>query len=155
MSEPTDDPRLLELALQIADEAPVDWETARRTAPDLDPDLEFLRALDRIAEGHRLSEPAAPQAEPARFTWGSLRALEPSVARKMASLSSGFEFPHSSRDEPDEPALKKLTVEPVQKALQVWVRLTLTPRLVPNQLVAEVLKPLRCFWPIRRTLLRW
>ena len=77
MSEPTDDPRLLELALQIADEAPVDWETARRTAPDLDPDLEFLRALDRIAEGHRLSEPAAPQAEPARFTWGSLRALEP------------------------------------------------------------------------------
>ncbi len=77
MSEPADDPRLLELALQIADEAPVDWETARRTAPDLDADLEFLRALDRIAEGHRFLEPAAPEAEPVRFTWGSLRALEP------------------------------------------------------------------------------
>lgn len=74
--EPTD-PRLLELAMRVADDAPVDWEGARVTASDLSETLEHLREIEHLAIAHRRerSERSAAPAEPA-FQWGPLAAVE-------------------------------------------------------------------------------
>ena len=67
------DPRLLELAMRVVDDAPVDWEEARETTGDLASTLERLREIQRVAA---VSAPP-PVAEPAAaFVWGRLRALE-------------------------------------------------------------------------------
>ncbi len=72
--EAGDDPRALELALRIADDAPVDWEATRESASDLDSTLETLRQLQSVGELHRRRENTTR--ERATFVWGPLRAVE-------------------------------------------------------------------------------
>jgi hypothetical protein len=69
-----DDPRLLDLAYRVTDDAPVDWEITRQSAPDLGETVERLRQLQTIGELHR-RRGETPAARP-RFTWGPLRATE-------------------------------------------------------------------------------
>ncbi len=64
---PEPDPRLVELALRITDESPVDWESERDTAVDLSETLEYLRRIDRHLEsmdeqGRVRSQPATAPA---------------------------------------------------------------------------------------------
>jgi tRNA A-37 threonylcarbamoyl transferase component Bud32 len=70
-----DDPRLIELAYRVTDDAPVDWEITRQSASDLGETLERLRQLQTIGELNRRRGETAP-ATPPRFRWGPLRAIE-------------------------------------------------------------------------------
>src|SRR5262245_37641007 len=73
------DPRLIEIAKQLADDARVDWEEARQKTGDLSSTLERLREIQAVAERHRAA--TAPDADVAAepmslFEWGRLRVIE-------------------------------------------------------------------------------
>lgn len=68
------DDRLLELAGDIADGRPVDWERAEASDPRLADAVGALRALEGVVVAHA-SIPDAPSLPP-NSTWGSLRILE-------------------------------------------------------------------------------
>ena len=70
-----EDPRALELALRITDDAPVDWELTRQTATDLSETLEWMRQLQILGELHHRQGTTAAAEKP-QFTWGPLKALE-------------------------------------------------------------------------------
>ncbi len=110
---PEPDPRLVELALGLADDVPVDWEGARNTAADLSETLEQLRELETLAQAHRRdrrlrdSRPDAPV-----FRWGALeaveklgeggfaevwRAYEPALAREVALKLRRADAPGGTR----------------------------------------------------------
>ncbi|HET7224149.1 MAG TPA: protein kinase [Candidatus Eisenbacteria bacterium] len=79
-AEPPRDPRLIDLALHLVDDEPVDWEEARHTTGDLSETLERLRQIEMVARTHREAAPApapdgGPRAAPA-FTWGRLEARD-------------------------------------------------------------------------------
>ncbi len=81
MSEPGSeagrDPRLLEIAMRLADDEPVDWEEARQSAGDLSSTLERLREIQRLgAAAAAAPQPAQPAEPEAAFTWGPLGVLE-------------------------------------------------------------------------------
>jgi hypothetical protein len=69
------DPRLVELALRITDESPVDWEGERHTAVDLSETLERLREIQAVGREHRRPAGESRSDEPA-FIWGPLRVIE-------------------------------------------------------------------------------
>ena len=71
------DPRVVELALHVMDEAPVDWEAARSTASDLSETLERLREIQALAMAHRRErvQQQSEHQDPA-FLWGPLRVLD-------------------------------------------------------------------------------
>lgn len=73
-SEP--DPRLVELALRITDESPVDWESERHTAVDLSETLEYLREIQAVGREHRRRPTREGGSEEPAFIWGPLRAIE-------------------------------------------------------------------------------
>ena len=93
------DPRLVELALHLVDDEPVDWEAARHTSGDLSETLERLRQIEQVARTHRAVEPPRDEGAAPAFTWGRLqvrdklgegafgdvwRAWDPTLQREVA-----------------------------------------------------------------------
>lgn len=71
------DPRLIDLALHMVDDEPVDWEQARHTTGDLSETLERLRQIEQVARTHRDAEVALEDAPPPAFVWGRLQVRDP------------------------------------------------------------------------------
>jgi serine/threonine-protein kinase len=115
---PEPDPRLVDVALHVVDDAPVDWEGARHTASDLSETLERLREIQAMAIAHRRERSAATVAEqPAVFRWGELRALEKLGEGGFAEVWRAWE-PALAR----EVALKLRRADPRAAGTSRWLR---------------------------------
>jgi hypothetical protein len=115
-SEP--DARLVDLALRVVDDAPVDWEGARDTAADLSETLERLRQIQSVAQAHRRERSSVERAEEvAVFRWGELRAVEKLGEGGFAEVWRAWE-PALAR----EVALKLRRADPGAIGVSRWLK---------------------------------